>query len=72
MDQGAMDAVAPLIGALSRQEDNIPALKTQARYSFLEGESDAAVKMMERARVLAGQSWSEESEALLQKYREKE
>ena len=69
MDQGTMDAAAPLIGALSRQEENIPSLKTQARYSFLAGDYDAAAKMMERARVLAGQSWSEESEALLQKYR---
>jgi DNA-binding winged helix-turn-helix (wHTH) protein/tetratricopeptide (TPR) repeat protein len=70
MDQGDLGAAAPLIGALSRQEDNPEALRTRARFAFLDGDPVTAVQHMEAAREMAGQAWKNEDEAALERYRE--
>jgi tetratricopeptide (TPR) repeat protein len=70
MDLGQLEAAAPLIGALSRQEDNVQALKARARFAYLENDAKTAIQHMESARELAGDAWSEESEAKLKRYRE--
>ena len=68
MDNAELDNAAPLIGALSGQEATVQSLKVQARFSHLQDNTDKAVKLMNRARELAGDKWSDESEAILAGY----
>jgi len=70
MDLGDLEAAAPLIGALSRQEDNVDALKARARYAWLDGAAPNAAQLMEAARELAGDAWDDEDEEMLRRYRE--
>jgi len=70
MDRSDLDSAAPLIGALTGQEPNTNSLVTQARFAFMRGNADAAVELMSHARELSGSYWADESEALLQQYRD--
>ena len=69
MDIMDLESAAPLIGALGGQEARVQSLKTQARFSHLSGDADQAVEIMLRAQQLAGDKWSDTSEASLQEYR---
>ena len=71
LDQMKLEAAAPLVGALSEKPTNVQSLKVQARFAFLRGESDSAVRLMSEAKTLAGEHWADESESTLQKYRAK-
>gem|GEM_PF-1159819 len=68
MDAQDLDAAAPLIGALASLEPNVQSLKAQARFSYLRGNPGQAVELMRRARELAGDKWSDESEETLAEY----
>jgi len=63
-----LQAAAPLIGALTDQEATVQSLKAQARFIYMRGDADKAIELMNRAREMAGDKWSENSESLLQKY----
>jgi DNA-binding winged helix-turn-helix (wHTH) protein/tetratricopeptide (TPR) repeat protein len=69
MDIADLDSAAPLMGALAVETVNVPTLKTQARFSFLRGDVGKAVELMSEAKIMAGDSWSDESETLLSEYR---
>ena len=68
LDNADLDAAAPLIGALSNQEATTQSLLVQARFNYMRGDAEQALELMLRARELAGDKWSEKSEALLHKY----
>jgi len=68
MDMSDLDSAAPLIGALAGGEENVPSLKTRARFRFLRGEAGRAAELMTRAKTLAGQAWADENEAVLTQY----
>lgn len=68
MDQGNLDAAAPLAGALAIKEPDVPVLLTRARFDFLRGNRQNAVDLMNAARNLAGMNWTADQESLLQKY----
>jgi DNA-binding winged helix-turn-helix (wHTH) protein/tetratricopeptide (TPR) repeat protein len=69
MDQGNLDAAAPMIGALAGQTGNVQSLKAQARFAFKRGNTDAAIELMSQAKELAGEHWAEESEAAFVRYK---
>jgi tetratricopeptide (TPR) repeat protein len=71
LDQVDLEAAAPLVGALTGQPPNVQSLKVQARFAFLRGDADAAVRLMSEAKTLAGENWADESESALQKYQAK-
>ena len=71
LDQQEMEAAAPLIGALSGQPPNVQSLKVRARFAFLRGDKELAVRLMSEAKTLAGEHWADESESALQKYQAK-
>ena len=68
MDQADLEAVAPLVGALAGHEPNVQSLKTQARFAYLRGDPEQAVKLLSQAKGLAGEHWATESERALQEY----
>jgi tetratricopeptide (TPR) repeat protein len=68
MDQANIEAAAPLIGAMATQEPNVQALKARARFAFLDGDADTAVRLMSQARELAGEHWAQESEQAFLRY----
>jgi len=68
MDMSDLDAAAPLIGALAGGEENVQSLKARARFRFLRGEASKAAELMTRAKLLAGQAWADENEAVLTQY----
>jgi len=72
LDIGDLDSAAPLVGALGGQEPNLQSLKVQARFAWIRGDATTAVKLMEQARELAGENWTDESEAAMQQYRAKD
>ena len=71
LDQMDLEAAAPLVGALSGQPANVQSLKVQARFAFLRGDAETAVRLMSEAKALAGEHWADESESALQIYRAK-
>ena len=68
MDIDDLEAAAPLMGALSGDQENIPSLKAQARFAWLRGNSANSIELMSRARTLSTAGWTADDEALLQKY----
>jgi DNA-binding winged helix-turn-helix (wHTH) protein/tetratricopeptide (TPR) repeat protein len=72
MDESDLGSVAPLIGSLAAGPANVQSLKTQARFAFLRGEPPRAVSLMSEAKTLAGENWSEASEASLREYQASE
>ena len=54
------------------QPPNVQSLKSQARFAFMRGETELAVRLMTEAKVLADAHWSAESEAAFQKYQGKQ
>jgi DNA-binding winged helix-turn-helix (wHTH) protein/tetratricopeptide (TPR) repeat protein len=71
LDSGETEAASPLIGALSQQEDSLSSLEVQARFSFLGDDAEAAVKLMERARGIAGDLWTDQNQSNYLKYQQK-
>ena len=68
LELGDTDSAAPLIGALSRQENSLASLRVQARFAFESGDAARAVAMMRTARDVAQENWSEEAAAELRRY----
>jgi hypothetical protein len=57
-----------LAGALAEKEPDLNILLTRARFDFLRSNQGGAVELMGQAKNFAGPNWSDEDEALLQKY----
>lgn len=68
MDISNLDEAAPIMGALAAGSANIESLKAQARFTYLRGDADKAARLMSEAKTLAGNAWSDESEAILKEY----
>ena len=64
-----LEQAAPLVGALSQQEDNPSSLRVQARFAFRSEDATRAAEIMDRARALAGTSWPDSHETEYQAYR---
>jgi predicted negative regulator of RcsB-dependent stress response len=70
LDLGEPERAAPLIGAISGQEQDLASLRVQARFAFVNGSADRAVEFMQAAQEVAGGNWNEESESELEHYLE--
>ena len=68
MDVEDFEAAAPLMGALTGAEENVYSLKTQARFTYLRGDSAKAADLMARAKTLAAATWTDDDETVLQRY----
>ncbi len=70
LELGQLQQAAPLVGALSRQENNVASLKVQARFAHQSGDAARAVRLMGQARELAAHAWPDSSETAYQAYRQ--
>jgi tetratricopeptide (TPR) repeat protein len=68
MNESDLDMAAPLMGALAAGPRNVRSLMAQARFAYNRGESAQAVTILTEAKELAGESWSNDSEAVLKEY----
>ncbi len=69
LERGELEAVAPLVGALAAQPDDADGLRIQARYAGAAGDTERAAGLLERARQLAGQGWTETDQRMLEEWR---
>jgi DNA-binding winged helix-turn-helix (wHTH) protein/tetratricopeptide (TPR) repeat protein len=65
LEQGAVADAEPLVGIISRHPPALAGLRLQARFALARGDTAAAARLMEQARALGDQRWSEQDEALM-------
>ena len=65
LERGAVAEAEPLVGIISRHPPALAGLRLQARFALARGDPAAAAQLMEQARGLGDQRWSEHDEALM-------
>lgn len=70
LEQGHLSEAEPLVGLLGRHPPMLESLRIQARYARARDGIESARRLMDQARALGDQRWSERDEALAASFQE--
>ena len=70
LDQGDLSSTEALIGYLIEAGDTYQSLKLRARYAFVKGDAPRSVRLMEEARAIDADDWTDADAEILVQYRE--